>query len=218
MNSNINNLEEEKSRYMSIVSNIPGAVYRCYCNKNWDMQYISDYIKIITGYKSIDFIDSKVRTYSSIIHPADTGYVASAVNNAVRDKKAFEIEYRIVTKAGVICWVFEKGCGIYSSNNKVKWLDGVIFDISERKQMQLEKDKLLTELKNALANIKQLSSLIPICASCKKVRDDKGYWKQIEVYIEKHSESSFTHGICPECAVRLYGDKEWYKKMTEDPI
>jgi len=60
------------------------------------------------------------------------------------------------------------------------------------------------ELKEALVNIKQLSGLLPICASCKKIRDDKGYWKQLEWYITEHSTAEFSHSICPECVKKLY--------------
>ena len=59
------------------------------------------------------------------------------------------------------------------------------------------------ELRAALALVKQLSGLLPICASCKKIRDDKGYWQQIEAYIRDHSDAEFTHGMCPQCAKRL---------------
>jgi response regulator RpfG family c-di-GMP phosphodiesterase len=61
-------------------------------------------------------------------------------------------------------------------------------------------------LRKALAQVKKLSGFLPICASCKKIRDDKGYWQQIEAYIRDHSEAEFSHGICPECAEKLYGD------------
>jgi DNA-binding response OmpR family regulator len=61
-------------------------------------------------------------------------------------------------------------------------------------------------LRKALAQVKKLSGFLPICASCKKIRDDKGYWQQIEAYIHDHSEAEFSHGICPECAEKLYGD------------
>jgi PleD family two-component response regulator len=67
-----------------------------------------------------------------------------------------------------------------------------------------EKEKLIGELKEALAKVKTLSGLLPICSSCKKIRDDKGYWNQIETYIRERSEADFTHGICPKCAKMLY--------------
>jgi len=67
-------------------------------------------------------------------------------------------------------------------------------------------NKTVAELEEALASVNQLSGLLPICASCKKIRDDKGYWTQIEAYIRDHSEAEFSHSICPECVKNLYGD------------
>ncbi len=69
-----------------------------------------------------------------------------------------------------------------------------------------EREKLIKELQEALANVKTLRGLLPICASCKKIRDDKGYWNQIESYIGKHTDAQFSHGICPDCAKKLYPD------------
>lgn len=77
-------------------------------------------------------------------------------------------------------------------------------EIFERKRAQDEREQLIVELQEALAHVKTLSGLLPICASCKKIRDDKGYWNQIESYIRKHSSAEFTHSCCPECAKELY--------------
>jgi sigma-B regulation protein RsbU (phosphoserine phosphatase) len=76
-------------------------------------------------------------------------------------------------------------------------------DITERIQSAHERECLIRELQDALASVQTLSGLLPICASCKKVRDDSGYWSQVEVYIQKHSGARFTHGICPDCAARM---------------
>jgi PAS domain S-box-containing protein len=81
-------------------------------------------------------------------------------------------------------------------------------DIAKRKQAENEREKLLKELQKALENVKALSGLLPICASCKKIRDDKGYWNQIEHYIHTHSEAEFSHGLCPDCLKKLYPDFE----------
>jgi len=83
---------------------------------------------------------------------------------------------------------------------------GIIRDISKRKQIEEERNQLIKRLQDSLAKIKTLSGMLPICASCKKIRDDKGYWNQIETYIHNHSEAQFSHGICPECAKKLYPD------------
>ena len=74
-----------------------------------------------------------------------------------------------------------------------------------------QREGLIIKLQNALGEVKTLKGLIPICASCKKVRDDAGYWKQIETYIKDRSEAEFSHGICPECMEKLY--PEFVKKL-----
>jgi PAS domain S-box-containing protein len=100
--------------------------------------------------------------------------------------------------------------GVYSG--AIIDLDGttclisVITDITAQLNQQHEREKLLAERENALAEIHVLSGLLPICASCKKIRDDQGYWNQLESYIQKHSNAEFTHGICPECMRHLYAD------------
>lgn len=66
--------------------------------------------------------------------------------------------------------------------------------------------RLNEELQAALDNVKTLRGLLPICASCKKIRDDEGYWQQVEVYIRDHSEADFTHGLCPDCLLKIYPD------------
>ena len=74
------------------------------------------------------------------------------------------------------------------------------------RQADEEKSKIIAELHRALEEIKTLSGFLPICASCKKIRDDQGYWNQIEAYISGHSEVEFSHGICPAWAQKLYSD------------
>ena len=82
-------------------------------------------------------------------------------------------------------------------------------DVTDRVKLAESQKILIDDLQKALNQIKTLSGLLPICASCKKIRDDKGYWNQIEGYISKHSDAEFTHGICPACAKALY--PELYK-------
>jgi PAS domain S-box-containing protein len=77
---------------------------------------------------------------------------------------------------------------------------------AERKQAEKEREKLIGDLQKTLSEVKTLKGIFPICASCKKIRDDKGYWNQVEVYIRDRSEAEFSHGICPDCMKKLYGD------------
>jgi len=74
----------------------------------------------------------------------------------------------------------------------------------ERKRVEVERERLLHELTQALAQVRTLQGLLPICSSCKKIRDDQGYWQAIDVYLHDHAEMEFSHGLCPECAHRLY--------------
>ncbi len=77
-------------------------------------------------------------------------------------------------------------------------------EVAERKRAEEEREKVISQLQQALSHVKKLSGLLPICASCKKIRDDRGYWLQVEEYIRDRSEAEFSHGICPECAKKLY--------------
>ncbi len=70
-------------------------------------------------------------------------------------------------------------------------------------------------LQDSLDEVKTLSGLLPICSQCKNIRDDKGYWQQVETYIRHHSDAEFTHGICPDCAKNLYSDQVWYQQMPQ---
>ena len=77
---------------------------------------------------------------------------------------------------------------------------------SAKQRAEEEKERLIVELQEALANIKTLSGLLPICAQCKKIRNDDGYWTMVETYVAERSEAEFSHGICPDCGKELYGD------------
>jgi PAS domain S-box-containing protein len=79
-----------------------------------------------------------------------------------------------------------------------------VLDVTDRHQAEAEREQLIQDLRSAMARVKLLSGLLPICANCKKIRNDQGYWKQLEAYIQSHSEATFTHGICPECMHKLY--------------
>lgn len=81
-----------------------------------------------------------------------------------------------------------------------------IFDtmIERRRLAEMEREQLIAEIQAAMSKVKTLSGLLPICASCKKIRDDKGYWNQIESYISEHTQAEFSHGICPDCMKTLY--------------
>ena len=82
----------------------------------------------------------------------------------------------------------------------------------QRMLIEKEKEIKILQLEEALREVKTLRGLLPICSSCKKIRNDSGYWQQIESYIETRSDAVFSHGFCPECLEKLYGDQDWFKK------
>jgi two-component system cell cycle sensor histidine kinase/response regulator CckA len=93
---------------------------------------------------------------------------------------------------------------IVSSEGEIIGASTIENDITERRREEAERLKLIEELTDALAHAKTLRGLLPICAACKKIRDDHGYWQQLEVYFQEHEHIDFSHGICPECTERLY--------------
>jgi len=99
------------------------------------------------------------------------------------------------------------------TDDEIGLLAGAFNRMAEaRMHNEAEREKLISKLREALDKIKTLKGMMPICASCKKIRDDKGYWTQIELYISEHSDAEFSHGICPDCAKKLY--PEYYKDAT----
>ncbi len=87
-------------------------------------------------------------------------------------------------------------------------------DTSDKKRAEEEWERIIHKLQDALNRVKTLSGLIPICAGCKKIRDDQEYWSDVELYISKHSEAEFSHGLCNECMEKLY--PEQYKRLKEE--
>jgi PAS domain S-box-containing protein len=84
---------------------------------------------------------------------------------------------------------------------------GIIRDISERKRAEAEREQLISDLKQAVTEIRTLEGFIPICAGCKKIRDDQGFWEHVENYVARNTEAKFSHGICPDCEKRLYPEE-----------
>lgn len=84
----------------------------------------------------------------------------------------------------------------------------LVMQIEERKSAEAELEKTVKELTAALDNVQMLSGLLPICAWCKNIRNDQGYWQQLETYLSEHTEAEFSHGICPDCAKKIYAELE----------
>jgi hypothetical protein len=133
-----------------------------------------------------------INTYTEIIHPEDREKWRSHIHAVPQNGEVEAIEFRIITKNGETSWIHHVCRSVFSKDGKNLGVRGSNRDITKR--MLLKKE------------IKVLRGFLPICASCKKIRDDKGYWNQIESYIRDHSEAQFSHSICPDCVKKLYPD------------
>lgn len=115
-----------------------------------------------------------------------------------------EFEGFALRKDGKLVLTLEDNVIIYNERKEKVGAASIIRDISQIKKTEKEKETLIAELKQTLEQVKKLEGLIPICSSCKKIRDDRGYWNQIETYIRDHSEAEFSHSLCPDCAKKFY--------------
>lgn len=131
-------LAASEAHFKTLVSNIPGIVYRCANDAEWSMEYISDGVEQITGFHASDFLCGGPLNYAGIIHPEDRSPVDEAVQEGVCAQKSFTKEYRVIDRDGSIRWVYEKGQGVFSDGGNLLYLDGVILDITDRKKLQDE--------------------------------------------------------------------------------
>ena len=153
--------------------------------------------------------DTPIEEYLQMVDPGDrlplVHAIQTALDNLLEDKP-IELEFRLSDHSHGDHWLQCKGRVLRTSTGRpTKWT-GVCMDISDRKRGEQEREILINQLKATIAKVKTLTGLLPICASCKKVRDDQGYWHQVEEYLQEHAPVNFTHGICPQCAHTLYPD------------
>ena len=191
----------------SIVKTVPDIIYRL--DQHGRLTFVSDSVKRY-GYLPEELIGTNVM---KIVHPGDrpkTFHKIRERRTGVRSKKSFEARLISKNQTPVSFEVFMISAeGLYSPAKfglgNFLGTQGIARDITALKQAEEEREKLITKLQEAFDNIKTLKGLLPICANCKNIRDDKGYWNQIEAYIRDHSDAEFSHSICPLCAEKLYG-------------
>jgi PAS domain S-box-containing protein len=132
------------------------------------------------------------------------GFVADDRTVIQSGQPVINREEYVIDGQGQKHWLVTSKLPLRDEKGQTIGLVGIGRDITERKKAETERERLITELQDALADVKLLSGLVPICANCKKIRDDQGYWTQIESYIQDRSDAKFSHSICPDCAVKLY--------------
>lgn len=215
-------LEEElkkgEAKYRSLVESTDDSIYLV----DRDCAYLFVNEKHLSRLGlSIELILGK--TYGEFHPPEETTEFTGIIERVFREGGSVQYEHRSHRDNRYFVRTLSP---VKGPKGKISAVTVVSKDITEHKNAEEEREKLIAELQNALGKleialgeVKKLSGLLPICASCKKIKDDKGYWEQIERYISNHSEAAFSHGVCPDCAKKLYPDyydKIWGNKEKED--
>ena len=169
--------------------------------------YVNKKFAEIFGYSVEECLNNM--HFQQTVHPEDLDVVREQISKRISGKvNSVNYTFRGIKKNGKIIHVEIFGSTIQLAGKPA--VAGSILDITARKQVEEQREELIEALQKALSEVKTLRGFLPICSYCKKIRDDKGYWSQIESYIHKHSDAEFTHGICPECAKKYYPDFDLY--------
>jgi len=166
----------------------------------------------VTRLRGLTVEEAMAQDITEILPPSslETAMTAFAEEMCIEDRPMKDqnrirvLELEEYCKDGSTVWTESIFSAIRDENGKFIGMMGSTRDVTERKRAQKEREMLIAETQKALSEIKILSGMLPICSSCKKIRDDQGYWNQIETYIKSHSEAIFSHGLCPDCIKRLY--------------
>lgn len=181
-----------------------------------DEVYFSPRYYTMLGYKPYEMPPSR-DTWKSLLHPDDRDKIIKYVDEQIKSKESWAVEFRLKTKDGTYKWIHGRGrVSEWDDDGNPCRRTGIHTDITERKEAEFEREKLINKLNDALKDVKTLGGLIPICSSCKKIRDDKGYWNQLENYFEQHSTALFSHSLCPICMDEIYGKDAWYIELKEN--
>ncbi|MCP3873346.1 MAG: PAS domain S-box protein, partial [Desulfobacteraceae bacterium] len=191
-------LQEGEDKYRSLFHHSNNAIFIHDLDGN--IIDVNQKAVILLGYTNTEIFKINV----SMLHPTEAAETSrQAFETILRDGSVnFEIKFK--KKDGSV-FLAEVSSSLFTIGGK-QVVQGIARDITERKRAEKALFQERDKLQEAIAQIKTLSGMLPICSSCKKIRDDKGYWNQIESYIQDHSDVGFSHGICPDCAKKLYPD------------
>ena len=148
-------LRESRDQFQTLVANIPGITYRCLADKHWTMVYMSGSIDPLSGYPASDFIQNKVRSYASVIHPEDALRLEDEIAKAVAEKSSWLLQYRVLHKDGSVRYVEERGMGEYNQDGSLHYLDGFILDVTNEKTLKRQLLKLTEQLPGVVYQFQQ---------------------------------------------------------------
>lgn len=198
VNGMLEALEHSQRRYRNLFDHVPVGLYRT--TPDGEIIDANPALAHMLGYPTVE---SLLQVNAASIHltpeQREQEHAVLEREDTVRD-----FDMRLRRPDGALFWVQDNVRAIRDDAGSLLYYEGSMIDISQRKQVEDERESLIAELQKALSEIKALTGLLPICAACKKIRDDSGYWRQVEEYIREHSDVEFTHSICPDCARKLY--------------
>jgi PAS domain S-box-containing protein len=200
-------LELSEERYRTVADFAYDWEY--WINPEGQFVYVSPSCERITGYTAAEFI-SNPNLIMDIMLDDDRKLFQRLIGDHLSNTDTtgeWGIDFRIQHRNGEIRWIGQVAQSVYGANQQYLGMRASNKDITERKHLEEEKQKVIIELQNALSEVKKLSGFLPICASCKKIRDDKGYWNEVEQFISERSETQFSHSICPDCMRKLYPEE-----------
>lgn len=191
--------ELSREEYKLLVEKAPIMIWRS--NLTMECDYFNEVWLAFTGRTMQQEIGNG---WAEGVHPDDFNNCLKIYTDNFAIRKPFEMEYRLRRFDGIYRWIFDRGVPFTDKDGNFMGYIGSCIDTTERKAAREELKK------SQEAEISQLRGFLPICSYCKKIRNDKNYWEQIDQYITTHSEVLFTHGVCPECKNRVM--KEYKKK------
>lgn len=191
-------LKESEKKYRELYDFLPIPVYEMDMNAN----IVSANRAIYETFRGTEEDLKKGVKVWQIIAPEDLARAAENIQRLLKGEQTGGAEYTLMRLDGSSFQAALVSSAIMSGGRPVG-LRGAVIDITDRRQAEEERVRMISDLQKALADVRKLSGLIPICASCKKIRDDKGFWNHLESYIRSHSEAEFSHGICPDCMRKI---------------
>jgi len=203
-------LKEKEMRFRTVADFT--YAWETWIGQDNQYKYISPSCERISGYKREQFFKDPSLLFTIVDNQDKEDYQKNVSQQTSSPDDISSFEFRIICADGCTKWIEHKSQPVFLEDGQHNGRRASYRDISDRKKLEWSLEKKILELQDALDNIKTLSGFIPICASCKKIRDDKGYWNQLELYIENHSGASFSHSMCPDCMEKCYGGEDWYEK------
>ncbi len=212
-------LRKSEMRYRLLADNVSDVIWTMGTDQRFT--YASPSIVKLLGYTPKEALQLSLK---NILTPESYEKGVQVITKAIAREDehrtlsdiTLNLELEHIRKDGGKVYVEVTTSFIRNDEGLLSGFRGISRDITKRKQVEEQRDKSILDLKKALVEVKKLSGLLPICAHCKKIRDDQGYWNQIEGYIQAHSDATFSHGMCPECSDELYGKEDWYIEMKKE--